>query len=190
MRGRDLFQTIKPILIAAATVLRIFPHRLVAATWWLVGWIPGHLGVALRYVYARRLCKSCGDNVYIGPTVEIRNWSRLSLGSNVSIHRFCWIDAVGSIDIGDDVRIGHGSSIISFEHDWADSSRPIGDQALVLRPVSIGPDVYISSGTRILGGAVIGRRVVIAANAVVSRHATLRQGIYGGTPSRLLKELP
>ena len=74
-------------------------------------------------MFAKRLCRSCGDNVQIGPGVVVQHWSRLSLGNNVNIHRFCYVDARGGIDIGDDVSIAHGCSLVAFDHSWDDRSK-------------------------------------------------------------------
>lgn len=186
MRGRELFRRVQPALDAGAFVLRALPAPLLSGSWWLVDWIPGHVGMGLRYIWAKRLCRHCGRNVMIGRHVDIRNWSGLSFGDNVTLHGHGYIDAIGGVDIRDDVSIAHASSILSFEHGYADPQRPIKDQPLALMPVQIGPDVWIGAGVRVLAGATIGRRSVIAAGAVVKR-GEIESGIYGGVPARRLK---
>lgn len=183
-----MFKRVQPVLNAGVSVLRILPAGFVAATWWLVDWIPGYAGMGIRYMWARRLCRACGANVMIGRHVDIRNWQQLSLGNNVTIHGNCYFDAVGDISIGDDVSIAHASSILSFEHSFDDASQAIKDQALVMGAVSIGPDVWIGAGVRVLAGATIGRRSVIAAGAVV-RRGEISEGVYGGVPARLIKKI-
>lgn len=188
MRGRELFRLVEPVLKAGAWVLRVLPTGLVSATWWLVDWIPGLPGTGLRYLWVQRLSRSCGSNVQIGRHVDIRNWSGLSLGNNVRIHGHCYLDAIGEISILDEVSIAHATSILSFEHGYEDPQILIKDQAMKMLPVSIGPDVWIGAGVRILAGALIGRRSVVAAGAVVKRGA-IGAGIYGGVPARLLKSI-
>jgi acetyltransferase-like isoleucine patch superfamily enzyme len=188
MRGRDRFRKVEPALNAAARALAWLPAGFAAGSWWLIDWMPGQIGMGLRYVWIKRLCRSCGSNVMIGRHVDIRNWSGLSFGHNVTVHGQCYLDAVGGIDILDDVSIAHASSILSFEHGFDDATRPIKDQPLQMSPVSIGPDVWIGAGVRILAGVSIGARTVIAAGAVVTRGA-IAAGIYGGVPARRLKAI-
>ena len=188
MRGRDLFRSVEPVLNGGAKVLGVLPARVAVATWWLVDWIPGLVGMGIRYVWIKRLCRSCGSNVMIGRHVDIRNWSGLSLGSNVTIHGGCYLDAIGGIEVLSDVSIAHATSILSFEHSFDDTQIPIKDQPLKMAPVSIGPDVWIGAGVRILAGALIGRRSVVAAGAVVKR-GEIAGGVYGGVPAKLLKSI-
>lgn len=189
MRGRDLFRKAQPVLDAGVAVLRLLPGGLVAAMWWTVDWIPGIFGMGLRYIWVKRLSRHCGSNVMVGRHVDIRNWSGLGLGDNVTIHGQCYLDAVGGIEILDDVSIAHATSILSFEHGFDDPQQAIKDHPLLLMPVSIGPDAWIGAGVRILAGTSIGRRTVVAAGAVVTRGA-IAEGIYGGVPARLLRRLP
>lgn len=188
MRGRERFRKVEPVLHAAARALAWLPPGFAVASWWLVDWVPGTIGIGLRYVWAKRLCRTCGANVMIGRHVDIRNWAGLSLGNNVTVHGQCYIDAVGEVRIFDDVSIAHASSILSFEHGFGDVTRPIKDQPLQMSPVSIGPDVWIGAGVRILAGVAIGARTVVAAGAVVTRGAWAA-GVYGGVPARRLKAI-
>ncbi|MCC2659164.1 MAG: acetyltransferase [Panacagrimonas sp.] len=188
MRGRDRFHKVEPALHAAARALGWLPAGFAAGTWWLIDGLPGLIGVGLRYIWIKRLCRNCGSNVMIGRHVDIRNWTGLSFGHNVTVHGHCYLDAIGGIRILDDVSIAHATSILSFEHRFDDATRPIKDQPLQMSPVSIGPDAWIGAGVRILAGAAIGARTVVAAGAVVTR-GSLEAGVYGGVPARRLKAI-
>jgi acetyltransferase-like isoleucine patch superfamily enzyme len=188
MRGRERFRRVEPALNTAARALGWLPSRFAAGSWWLIDWMPGLIGMGLRYVWLKRLCRRCGSNVMIGRHVDIRNWSGLSFGHNVTVHGQCYLDAIGGIEILDDVSIAHATSILSFEHGFDDARCPIKDQALALSPVSIGPDVWIGAGVRVLAGAVVGTRTVVAAGAVVTR-GVIAAGVYGGVPARRLKAI-
>lgn len=184
--GRAIFTKLAPVLYAMSNLLRLLPAGLVSNLWWTVSWLPGKFGIGVRYVFAKRLCKSCGPNVLIGPGVFVDHWHKLSFGKNVTLHRNCYVDARGGIEIGDDVSIAHATSLLAFDHSWSDQSLPIKYNELVCHPILIESDVWLGCGVRVLAGATIRSRSVIAANAVVTR-GTIGGGIYGGVPAKLIR---
>jgi acetyltransferase-like isoleucine patch superfamily enzyme len=129
----------------------------------------GIVGIGIRYVLVSRLAGSCGENVSVLEGVYLFYTHKLHLGNNVSIHPLCYIDAQGDILIGNDVSISHNVSIVSFEHDYSDASKPIKDAAVILKEVVIEDDVWIGAGARVLAGARIGAGSVIGAGAVVKK---------------------
>lgn len=189
MTGRDLFKLFLPLIELASAVLRWIPQGLLSANWWCVAFLPGKLGIGVRYLVARRLCQHCGSNVLIGVGVTVDHWDRLSIGDNVTLHQYCYLDANGGIEIGDNVSIAHATSLVAFEHSWDDPDTPIKYNPLIPGRIEIGSDVWVGCGVRILSGATLGQRTVIAAGAVVTRGA-YGQGVFGGVPARRLKTLP
>ena len=169
MQGRKLFQIFKPLIFVIYMFFRILPKFLFTSLWPILDILPGYLGLISRYLFAKKLAKKIGDNVSIGRSVEIKNWEHLTIGSNVSIHKDCYIEAIGGVVIGDDVSIAHASSILSSEHTWEHSDIPIRSNPLKVSPVSIDNDVWIGCGVRILSGVTISSRVVVASGAVVTK---------------------
>src|SRR4051794_12657111 len=101
-RGRDSFHRYRRLLYGLSAALGIFPRRVRLSLWRLVeGW-SGILGMVARYCLLRTLARSCGDNVMVSPHVELQGAEKLVIGDNVSIHRFCYIDATGGVTIGND----------------------------------------------------------------------------------------
>lgn len=146
------------------------------------------LKILFNYFDLKLRSKSIGDNIYVPQNVIIKNQSKLSIGSNFSIHEFSYIDAAGGIEIGDNVSIAHNCSLISFEHGWDDINIPIKYNPTKLNKITIGNDVWLGCGVRILSGTVIEDRVIVAAGAVVKGY--LQSGyIYGGVPAKRLKKL-
>ena len=108
-------------------------------------------------------------------------WIRL--GHRVFIGSFCFI---AECDLRDDVMIAHHSVVQGGPHDArlradgrADSYR--GGQH---PPVTIGPDVWIGTGARVLTDVAPG--TVVGAGAVVTRVAE-PYAVLVGVPARALR---
>ena len=187
MRGRDLFKHSRVILIAAQKVVVLIPYRLRVWLYQFFSNFSGLIGVGVRYVLLKSLCKFVGENVYIDKDVCIKNFRGLSIGSNVSVHRFSYLDALGGIHIGNDVSIAHNCSLVSFNHDWSDARIPIRDAKVVPAEIAIGNDVWLGCGVRVLAGASIGNRCVVGAGAVVAGDLAAN-AIYCGVPAKAVKE--
>jgi acetyltransferase-like isoleucine patch superfamily enzyme len=185
--GRESFRRFKPVICALTAILAFVPRPFFTATWSAIAG-RGRIASVLRYLYAKRLAAACGDNVMIGPRCTILHWEGLELGRNVTIHVGTYIDAQGSVSIGDDVSIAHASSLVSFEHTWDDPGKPIKYNPLRRLPIRIDDDVWIGCGVRVLAGAIINRRTVIAAGSVVLR-GTYGGGVFAGVPARLKRAI-
>ena len=188
MKGRDIFKVVYPVLKLLSYLFFILPRFIVSWFWILADLLPSILGVGFRYIMALRLSKSIGKNVFFGRGVEIKNWQNFEIGSNVSIHKDCYIDAIGGLIISDDVSIAHNSSILTFEHTWENKDEPIRSNPVKLNSVKIENDVWIGCGCRILSGVVIGSRSIVAAGAVVSKSVE-KNTLVGGVPAKLIKKI-
>jgi acetyltransferase-like isoleucine patch superfamily enzyme len=99
-----------------------------------------------------------------------------------------YIDATGGLDIGSDVSIAHGVTVMTTEHDFSGGDRPIRENALIYSPVTIGNDVWVGAGVKILAGVTIGNRVVIGAGAVVTKSIP-SNSLSVGVPARVTKSI-
>jgi acetyltransferase-like isoleucine patch superfamily enzyme len=186
MRGRDLFAIAKPPLLALSTILAVLPRRAVVLCATLARPLPTRLGIAIRWALVRRLAKRCGDCVAIHEGAYLFGLEHAELGDNVSVHPMCYLDATGGLTIGNDVSIAHGVSILTTEHDYAVPGITTRDATVTRAAVTIGDDVWIGAGARILAGVRIGDHAVVGAGAVVTRDVPSRQ-VVGGVPARMLK---
>lgn len=84
--------------------------------------------------FDRSQLKHCGKNVIIGKTVRIRHPEKVSVGDNVIIDDFCYID--GMVEIGDYVHIANGCTL---------SAGP--------RSIHMGPFSGLSAGCRVYAGS-------------------------------------
>lgn len=186
--GRNYFQRYERMLILVTRVFSITPEFIKKVIWSFFDDYEGKISVGVRYCLFSSAAGGCGKSVFIGRGVILKNIHNLMVGDNVSIHAGCYIDAYGGVVIGNDVSIAHQSSVVSFEHTWDNESIPIKYNKIKSSGVYLASDVWVGCGVRILDGARIESRTVVAAGSVVK--GTLRGGsVYGGVPARRLKEI-
>jgi acetyltransferase-like isoleucine patch superfamily enzyme len=188
--GRKTFQTLKPIITTIGLPFSYMPRQFFIVTWPLFEHFPWSFGVLLRYIWAKRLAKSCGDNVLLETGVRITHWDQIEFGENSAIFENCYLDGKGGIKIGDNVSIAHHVSLISFDFDIdeTDFNTPLKYSSHRLKPIVIGDDTLVFSGSRILAGAHLAPRTIIAANSVV-KEGDYEPGVYAGAPAKFKRNL-
>lgn len=164
------------------------PRSISELTWNVFSVSDSKFAVTIRYMYLKKYAKYVGKNVYIGKNVCIKNINQLSIGENVSIHSFSYIDAYGGIEIGSNVSIANHCTLISSDHTWEDESTPIKYNKVAPKKIMIEDDVWIAAGVRVLGGTKIKTRNVIGAGAVLNKN-TEPHGLYVGVPAKKMKEV-
>jgi len=122
---------------------------------------------------------SLGDDVFVGPFVEIQK--NVMVGDRVRIQSHSFICEL--VTIGSDCFIGHG--VIFTNDKFSDGSPARGDVDKYAK-TNISERVYIGSGAVILPVAICSD-VVIGAGAVVTRDI-LQPGKYVGNPAKMLSE--
>lgn len=120
-----------------------------------------------------------GDNVFIGPFVEIQGNTRIGANSKIQSHTFI----CEYVTVGRDCFIGHG---VMFANDMFREGKPNADRESWGR-ITIGNNVSIGSGATILAVSICDG-VVIGAGSVVTRSIE-EKGVYAGNPARLLRLL-
>ncbi|MFT6987140.1 MAG: acetyltransferase-like isoleucine patch superfamily enzyme [Psychromonas sp.] len=188
MKGRAIFVLFKYLFTVIDLFLKIIPRFVKNAMFDVSSTIPFKIGIGFRYVLFRSLVKSSGDNIYIGRWVIFKHLSELNVGDNVSFHEYCYIDAKGGITIGNDVSVAHACSLISFEHGFSDETESIKYQPLTLKPIVIASNVWLGCGVRVLAGANIDTKTVVAANSVVKGHLE-GSTIYAGIPVKAIRKI-
>ena len=188
LRGRDLYRFSKGPLLALALAFHVLPRPVASAVWSLLDFLPGKIGLGVRYALAKRLASGLGDSVFFGRGIFIKGWSQLRIGNNVSIHRGCYIDASGGINIGSEVSIAHNTSLVSFNHTWNNPDQPIRLNPLSFATITLDDDVWVGCGVRILAGAELGTRSIVAAGAVVAGKFA-GNVVIGGVPAKKIRDL-
>lgn len=116
-----------------------------------------------------------GDDVFIGPFVEIQKGVTLGARSRVQSHSFiCEL-----VILGEDCFVGHG---VMFTNDAFAKGGPARGDMTLWKSTRIGNRVSIGSNATLLPVFVCDD-VVIGAGAVVTRDI-LEPGVYAGVPAR------
>ncbi|SMG52988.1 Acetyltransferase (isoleucine patch superfamily) [Marivirga sericea] len=120
-----------------------------------------------------RIC-SCNEN------------AKISIGRNTTVGFHTFIYASEKIEIGNDCLIAPFVYIVDSDH-VAAKGKLINLQANVTEAITIGNDVWIGSGAKILKGTIIEDGAIVAAGAVVSGHIKTNE-IFGGIPAKKISE--
>jgi acetyltransferase-like isoleucine patch superfamily enzyme len=122
-----------------------------------------------------------GDDVFVGPFVEIQKGVSIGARTRIQSHAFvCEL-----VEIGEDCVVAHG---VMFINDPYAIGRPARGERGLWRPTRVGARVAIGSNATILPVQICDD-VVIGAGSVVTRDI-MQSGIYAGNPARRLRALP
>lgn len=124
-------------------------------------------------------CK-LGDDVFVGPFVEIQKDVVIGARTRVQSHSFvCEL-----VSIGSDCFVGHG---VMFVNDLFQKGGPARGDTTLWRETRIGDRVSIGSNATVLPVSICDD-VVIGAGAVVTKSID-EPGVYAGNPAVRLRAL-
>lgn len=129
-----------------------------------------------------------GDRTIVkrGAMIHVKSGS-MRIGSRCAIGRYCELSCADTeLTIGDNVRIATGVWIGTGNHNFGRVDIPIIDQGVVQRPVAIGDDVWLGTRAVVVPGVKIGRGVVVAAGAVVTRDVP-DHAVVAGVPAKVVR---
>jgi acetyltransferase-like isoleucine patch superfamily enzyme len=151
--------------------------------------------------------RAWSSKIYWSVRMDTPPYRQFWLGRKSVIESYCCINnAVGDVTIGDHTRVGihctvigpvcignhvnlaQGITVTALNHNFADSNRKIDEQGISTKPVVIGDDVWIGANAVILPGVTIGRHVVVAAGAVVTKDVP-DYSLVAGVPAKEIKKL-
>ena len=92
------------------------------------------------------------------------------------------------IEIGNNVRITKGVTILTHDYSWSVLSGIEGDVYGAISKVCIGNNVFIGINSIILRGVTIGDNVIIGAGSVVSKDCEAN-GVYAGNPAKFIMSI-
>ena len=124
-----------------------------------------------------------GDRSYVAAHAHVSGDVSIGVDSSVNVAA-----AVrGRVQIGRAVRIGSHTSILGFDHGFADTELELFRQPLTSAGITIGDDVWIGSHAVVLDGVRIGSHVVVGAAAVVTRDVP-DWAVVVGNPARVVRD--
>jgi acetyltransferase-like isoleucine patch superfamily enzyme len=143
--------------------------------------VPSRLKIALLQLAG---CK-IGRSTVLQSAIRFID-GRIALGERVFINRNCLIEGCGGIEIGADVHLAFGVSLITSTHQSGPSSRRCGPSET--RPIKIGAGAWLGANVTVLPGVTIGNGAVVAAGSVVSMDVP-PDCLVTGVPAVLKKQL-
>ena len=148
-----------------------------------------------------------GSKIYGSVRMDTPPYRKFSLGRRSVVESYaCINNAVGDVIIGDHTRIGlhctvigpvtigshvnlaQGITVTALNHNFEDASLRIDEQGVSTKAVTIGDDVWIGTNAVILPGVTIGRHVVVAAGAVVTKDVP-DHSLVAGVPAKVVKSI-
>lgn len=115
---------------------------------------------------------------------------RVFIGERVSLINTVLNTASGKIYIENDVIFGHNCMVLTGRHDFKHGKRKklsLGEPDTPSEgfDIHIGEGSWIASGAIVVGGVTIGKHVVVAASAVVTKDVP-NHAIVAGIPARII----
>ncbi len=127
----------------------------------------------------KRIIKRFGQRLKYGVRTDSETYIKylrkigMNIGERTVIYdpRFTVIDETRpwAIDIGNDVKITHGVTILTHGYDWSVLKGKYGTVLGSYGGVKIGNNVFIGVNTTILKGIHIGNNVIIGAGSLVNK---------------------
>lgn len=126
-------------------------------------------------------------NVKLEQGVILEAWGgNITIKDNVFIGPYTVIYGHGGVTIGEDSLIAMHCRILSSNHTIPTQSEHIRWQPDILKPTTIGKDVWLGAGVTVLGGVKIGDGCVVGAGSVVTKDLP-PYSIAVGVPAKVMK---
>jgi putative colanic acid biosynthesis acetyltransferase WcaF len=138
---------------------------------------------AIRRGILRLFGAEIGTGVVIKPGVKIKFPWLLKVGDYSWIGEDCWIDNLALVVLGKNVCLSQAAYVCTGNHDWNDPQF-----ALIVRPVRILDGAWVGARSVIAPGAVIGESSVVAMGSAVSARGIPAGEVHGGNPTAFLSK--
>lgn len=136
-----------------------------------------------------------GDDTFVmhGSELHVYNFrglpqSGIWVGRNCFLGEFTLIRGQGGVHIGDNVLLAPRVQLLAVDHLYDDVTRPVIQQGIRGRGITIEDGAWIGGGAIVLDGVRVGRNSVVGAGSVVTRDVP-PYTVAVGSPARVIKRL-
>ena len=143
-----------------------------------------HTPDEIRILFSKLIGKDIDKSFGLFPPFYTDCGKNITLGKNVFINACCRFQDQGGITIGDNVLIGHNTTIATLNHNF----NPVKRASINPSPVKIGSNVWVGSDCTILPGVTIGDGAIIGAGSVVTKSVEANT-IVAGNPAKFIKKV-
>jgi acetyltransferase-like isoleucine patch superfamily enzyme len=128
-----------------------------------------------------------GRGVFLGRgTILSCKDGDIVLGDHVNLGFHSEIFSGSRVVVGDHGLFAAYTYLVGGGHEFEDAVRPVVDQPRVSRGITLGRNVWLGTGAKVMDGVTIGSDVVVGANAVVLED--LPEGAVAvGVPARVVR---
>jgi maltose O-acetyltransferase len=140
-----------------------------------------------RATLLRDIVGRLGDDVVVLPRFQCSYGTHITLGHRAFVNHDALFMDDATIAIGDDVRIGPRTQLLTAQHPVDDHDRRREGLERPL-PISIGSNTWLGAGVIVCPGVTIGADAVIGAGSVVTR-AVPDRVLVAGNPARLIRQI-
>lgn len=142
-------------------------------------WNP-FMGIKIRLL--KMFGAKIGKGLVIKNNVCIKYPWKLTIGNNVWLGEYCWIDNIDDVIIGNNVCVSQGALLITGNHDYTKVDFPYRNA-----PIVIEDGVWIGAKSVVAPGVKIAEQSILSLGTVMTRD-TEPHGIYAGNPAVKVKQ--
>jgi len=150
----------------------------------LTGWLPD-IGFITRFrgLMVSLFLPGRPKSLALGRDVTLLSIDRLMIGDYVYIAKGTWINAIGGVDIQDEVVIAPYVVMSSNNHGFKNNSVRFGGAHPAA--IFIGKGTWLAAHSVVAAGVNVGSGNLVAANSAVTK-STASNVVVGGVPAKKL----
>jgi len=151
----------------------------------LFAWLPDSgPAVRLRGLVVSLALPGRPKRLALGRDVTLLSIDRLKIGNCVYLAKGCWLNAIGGLELEDEVVLAPYVVISTNNHGFRDGSVQRGGAHPA--PVRIGFGSWLAAHSVVTAGTSLGKGTLLAANSVATKSFT-ENSILAGVPAEIIK---